>query len=1003
MRLPTTLLALVASASFAAAQSQAPIALSEARQAQAVPTDYKLDLFRAKTGLPWRMQRDRDTGWVRFLWGGAMQPEFAPASELEYVSQARAFLGDTEELHGIDGEGLRFDKSVFLPLGRMGSSDKMTVRFLQEEAGVAVLEASVNVLMDANGRLLSIDTQALPRLSGFDVNPSVDAAVALETAREAFRQGQGVWPNSIGEPQLAIHMERADKDRTGVLVWSIELGYRASGEAMRGKNIRVAADGPLRVVKEVERIHHFDVFGTVSSLVTPGLLPDTGANLPVSEPMAFIEVDTSAGTVTTDENGDFVIPGVNTSVSATIRYNGPFLTTDDAQGAEYELNTVLAANVQNDLLMNSPAEEAHTAEANVFHHIVMMREYIKSVNPFDTVMDFQVSATTNNFEPLTCNATFDGFGINFYQSESGCTNSAFSTIIQHEMGHFLNQLYGSFNASDGIGEGGADVWALYASDTPIIGQDFFGVGIPGRSGLNMEPFCGDNGQGCYGGPHANGLPLMGALWKVRENLNASLGGAAGDMAADLLLNGWYNAYDDTQLLSIIEEHWLALDDDNGNIEDGTPNYEEIDAGFVTQGFPGFELTFLNLSAVTEIQNSRDENGPYGVAANITSATGAAVSSATVYYRIDGGSFQLLPMGLFAPDIYTALIPGVAAPSFVEYYVEAEDVNGDSNRFPKGAPEELLGFRVAQESVYYEDSFDGATDNGWFHIETATQDDWQRDTPTGQSGIGSNVSWADPPAAFSAPFCWGNDLGISGFNGAHQPLVDNSLFSPSLDLSAASGARLEFKRWLNVERGMYDQVYIKVDGAQVWTNPFDFHILDKEWTDFGVDISSEVDGDSDVELEFQLVTDGGLEMGGWSIDDLRIVSYDAVSSTCLPVNYGSGLAGVQGVPSLDSKGLPSRLGEVVPVALKNGAPGSAVVLSVGFAEVDVPFLGGSLLVDPFRNFLRATDVFGQSTLNIALPNDNSLLGVDVFWQGFVIDPSLTEGFSITPGMKLTLCD
>ncbi len=58
---------------------------------------------------------------------------------------------------------------------------------------------------------------------------------------------------------------------------------------------------------------------------------------------------------------------------------------------------------------------------------------------------------------------------------------------------------------------------------------------------------------------------MGALWKVRANLNTALGNAAGDLVADTLMLSWFNAYDDGQIRSWVEDHWLALDDNDGNI------------------------------------------------------------------------------------------------------------------------------------------------------------------------------------------------------------------------------------------------------------------------------------------------------------------------------------------------------------------------------------------------------------------------------------------------------
>jgi hypothetical protein len=94
---------------------------------------------------------------------------------------------------------------------------------------------------------------------------------------------------------------------------------------------------------------------------------------------------------------------------------------------------------------------------------------------------------------------------------------------------------------------------------------------------------------------------------VRERLQAKLGGQAGGLTADVLFNSWMNAYNDGQIRSILEIHWLTLDDDDGDIDNGTPNYPEIDGGFRAQGFPGFDPECD--APQTYCQSSPNSQGP----------------------------------------------------------------------------------------------------------------------------------------------------------------------------------------------------------------------------------------------------------------------------------------------------------------------------------------------------------------------------------------------------------
>ena len=56
-----------------------------------------------------------------------------------------------------------------------------------------------------------------------------------------------------------------------------------------------------------------------------------------------------------------------------------------------------------------------------------------------------------------------------------------------------------------------------------------------------------------------------------------------------------------------------------------------------------------------------------------------------------------------------------------------------------------------------------------------------------------------------------------------------------------------------------------------------HHRDREWRFHDVVLTPYVDADSHVALEWGLVSDGGLELGGWNIDQVCIVGHGAVAS------------------------------------------------------------------------------------------------------------------------------
>jgi hypothetical protein len=829
----------------------------------------RLAAWRAQHGPAWRAEYEPETGFASTLWGGSAVAPFLPRDEDDCIRLAQAAVERTRALHGVDPGTLVPDRAVFLPLGLAGSSDKWTVRLRQEVQGLPVPGGSVNVLLDTTGRLLSVDAVALTGdLSGFSTLPAVSAGDALEWASGTFGSETGLPPTRVVGPELVVVPYLDGKHRTARLAWEVSIFHEAAGSPPAGWLYRVDA---VRggILESRRALHHFDVSGQVRSLATPGAAPDTPSNPETSQPMPYVRVSSAQGSAVTDVDGSFTIPGASAPLSVTLVYEGPFAATDNQAGSDYSLTTTLGSATGNVVTMNPAASAAVTAEANAFNWIGLMREWTRVVNPADATSDFLAAANVNISS--TCNAYYNGVSVNFYAAGGSCVNTAYSSVVLHEMGHWLNDLYGSGNGADGFGEGNADAFSMYILDDPVVGEDFCGTGCDIRTGENTRQFCGDCCGGCYGQVHADGEVLGGALWKVRARLKAALGTAAGGLTADTLFNAWMNAYDDAQIKSIIEIHWLTLDDDDGNIDNGTPNYTHIDGGFTDQGFPGFPLPFVAFADVTELPDTTDEVGPYPVEARITAQFNPPLSTPTLRWRVNDGGWTDVPMAPLGGDRYGAVIPGQASPAKVEYYLSGSDALGNTGSYPTAGASAPLRFLIGVQTVFFSEDFESGA-AGWTHGQISTQDDWQRSADVGLVGAGGKSG--DPTSAFSGVNIWGNDLGPDGWNGAYTDNVHNWLRSPPIDLSGAVGTRLRFQRWLTIESGLYDHARVLVDGVEVWSNPTSGDLLDSGWVETEVDIAGVADGKSDVRLEFRLESDASVVFGGWNIDDVEILSLQA---------------------------------------------------------------------------------------------------------------------------------
>lgn len=825
------------------------------------PVANALEAWQGDHGTNWRLTRHTDLTTGRFLWGGTKEASFTPRDHESWYELARQAFDESYDVFQIADITLVPVQVKHLNLSTIGTTDKVAVEFRQVVGGVEVLDASVHALFTPQGDLLALDSKAVPGIEGLKSRPVADRYVAVDAAMSAYYNETGREPAFVGQPELGFLKTHVGKMLEARLAWSVELRNEEDLNNPEGYRVFVSADNRSYETLELKNLIHHQVSGNVESYATPGTRANSGANPPALHPMRFMTVTSAAGNATTDVNGDFTIPGAGGATNVTASYTGPFVRVLNNGGANHSTTTSFSPGAPGTLTMNAGQTEFATSEASCFDSVIDFREWLISIDPSDTSFDFQVTANANLSS--TCNAFFNGSSINMYNAGGGCNNTGFSTVVAHEQGHWANVIYGSGNGSDGFGEGNADVFAMYIYDTPVVGQDFFTGGGFIRTGTNTRQFCGDSNPGCYGAVHTDGEVLGGALWKVRENLNATLGNAAGDLTADTLLVAWMNAYNDGTIRTFIEEHWLALDDNDGNIFNGTPNFGDIDGGFRQQGFPGIDLQLMQILH-TPLGNTLNEAGPYTVDADITSLVGNVITNADVVYSVDGSAPQTVSMSNTSGSTWSADIPGQISPASVSYHIESTDSGSNNEMFPREAE---ITFVVGVETQIYFNDFEGATDEGWTHVQISTQDDWQRGTPAGKV--------EDPGAAFGGLNAWGNDLGPSGFNGAYQDNVNNYLQSPSIDCSGQTNVKLRFARWLTVEEGIYDKATIEVNGTTVWSNPLNGNLIDTAWSMQEVDISAIADNNPAVEIRFRLTSDGGVVFGGWNIDDFELLTLGPV--------------------------------------------------------------------------------------------------------------------------------
>lgn len=89
--------------------------------------------------------------------------------------------------------------------------------------------------------------------------------------------------------------------------------------------------------------------------------------------------------------------------------------------------------------------------------------------------------------------------------------------------------------------------------------------------------------------------------------------------------------------------------------------------------------------------------PVAVFATITDSDGV-ITSASVFYQVNGGGFVSTAMAIVSGDQYSGVIPGGSNGDVVDYYVSASDNGGNTTTNPSDAPTGFYTYNVAPESL-----------------------------------------------------------------------------------------------------------------------------------------------------------------------------------------------------------------------------------------------------------------------------------------------------------------
>jgi hypothetical protein len=444
-----------------------------------------------------------------------------------------------------------------------------------------------------------------------------------------------------------------------------------------------AHDGSVIWREDITRYE--TVSGNISGMIQPATPYDPQEQQPFPN-LDFYADGYLVATTDSEGNYSFDIPGGGT-VGIDLLLEGPYLNVDNMIGADAWYGAVVYPGDTLNLVWND--ENSTIPQHNAFYHGQVVHDYINALDPDLGVMDFPMVCRVN--VSGSCNAFYSrqDRSVNFYREGGGCPNIAqIGDVVYHEWGHGLTNLtyyYGGFQDPNGaMHEGFSDVIAAFVTNQPLIGRGFYGPGSHLRTVDNDNRFPED----WSGESHNDGLIISGALWDLKEML--------GDQRPNYIDTLWqYAKYGYSSDFEGYFWDVLTVDDDDGNLDNGTPHAFEIFYSFgELHGIgPGIPIEIDH----TPIIDSEDSTVTYPVDAVVSSLFSMDEGSVTVYYST-GGEYIPLAMENTSGNNWSAEIPSQSFGTTVNYYIEAIDNVNLRKYYPENAPDEVFTFYVGFDLI-----------------------------------------------------------------------------------------------------------------------------------------------------------------------------------------------------------------------------------------------------------------------------------------------------------------
>ncbi|MDI6752405.1 MAG: T9SS type A sorting domain-containing protein [bacterium] len=276
---------------------------------------------------------------------------------------------------------------------------------------------------------------------------------------------------------------------------------------------------------------------------------------------------------------------------------GIYLKTDEsgtAHGFDIDKYAFPTGNISPSWIWSYSPQDTHCDEVNVFYHLNLLHDYYKNTHNYN--LDCQMKAVVHYGTDYDNAFYYPSENVICFGDGDVCEDFARSRdVIYHEYTHaVVNHIYNllPYGQPGAMDEALADYFAASICNDSNIGEWVMPKGNQ-RNLVNTYRYPED----WQGEVHDDGRIYAGALWKIRE--------ALGKEEADKLI--FESLFFQPQSFKEGLEAILLVDDDDGDLSNGTPHQTEIETAFLNHGI-----------TLTESSDTYEPNDSFSQAYQLTS-------------------------------------------------------------------------------------------------------------------------------------------------------------------------------------------------------------------------------------------------------------------------------------------------------------------------------------------------------------------------------------------------